>query len=138
MPLTIYDISKKANVSIATVSRVLNGSDSVKESTKKKILDIIEEYEYTPNASARAMSLRSLRTIGILCADSSDVFLAKAVYLLQQGPDVFRRVELHFEFLLLFHGLSLGYYLLFQFVVLRLVLFERFTKFVHAYARRFP
>ena len=84
MPLTIYDISKKANVSIATVSRVLNGSDSVKESTKKKILDIIEEYEYTPNASARAMSLRSLRTIGILCADSSDVFLAKAVYLLQQ------------------------------------------------------
>lgn len=84
MPLTIYDISKKANVSIATVSRVLNGSDNVRESTRKKVMDIIEKYDYTPNASARAMSLRSLKTVGILCADSSDIFLAKAVYYLQQ------------------------------------------------------
>ena len=84
MPLTIYDISKKANVSIATVSRVLNGSENVKESTRKKVMDIIEKYDYTPNASARAMSLRSLKTIGILCADSSDIFLAKAVFYLEQ------------------------------------------------------
>ena len=39
--MTIYDISQKAGVSIATVSRVLNGSDKVKPSTKKKIMDII-------------------------------------------------------------------------------------------------
>ena len=84
MPLTIYDISKKADVSIATVSRVLNGSENVRESTRKKVMDIIEKYDYTPNASARAMSLRSLKTVGILCADSSDIFLAKAVYYLQQ------------------------------------------------------
>lgn len=84
MPLTIYDISKKANVSIATVSRVINGSTNVKESTRKKVMDIINEYDYKPNASARAMSLRSQKTIGILCADSSDIFLAKAVYYLQQ------------------------------------------------------
>lgn len=84
MPLTIYDISKKANVSIATVSRVLNGSENVKESTRKKVMDIIEKYDYTPNASARAMSSRSLKTIGILCADSSDIFLAKAVFYLEQ------------------------------------------------------
>lgn len=84
MPLTIYDISKKANVSIATVSRVLNGSENVRESTRKKVMDIIEQYDYKPNASARAMSLRSLKTIGILCADSSDIFLAKAVYFLQR------------------------------------------------------
>jgi LacI family transcriptional regulator/LacI family asc operon transcriptional repressor len=84
MPLTIYDISKKANVSIATVSRVLNGSDNVRESTRKKVMDIMKEYDYTPNASARAMSLHSMQTVGILCADSSDIFLAKAVYYLQQ------------------------------------------------------
>ena len=84
MPLTIYDISKKANVSIATVSRVLNGSENVRESTRKKVLDIIRQNDYTPNASARAMSLRSQKTIGILCADSSDIYLAKAVYYLQQ------------------------------------------------------
>lgn len=85
MSLTIYDISEKAGVSIATVSRVLNGSSKVKESTRKKIMDIIDEYGYTPNSSARAMGLKSMQTIGILCADSSDIFLAKAVYYLEQN-----------------------------------------------------
>lgn len=85
MSLTIYDISEKAGVSIATVSRVLNNSSKVKESTRKKIMDIIDEYDYTPNSSARAMGLKSMKTIGILCADSSDIFLAKAVYYLEQN-----------------------------------------------------
>ena len=84
MALTIYDISKKAGVSIATVSRVLNGSDSVKAATKEKVLRVIEEYDYKPNAFARGMGLHSLRTIGILCADSSDLYLAKAVYFLER------------------------------------------------------
>ena len=84
MSLTIYDISKEANVSIATVSRVLNGSDNVRESTRNKVMAVINKYDYAPNAFARGMSLKSLRTIGILCADSSDLFLAKAVYYLQQ------------------------------------------------------
>lgn len=82
--MTIYDISKKAGVSIATVSRVLNGSDKVRPSTRKKVMDIIEKYDYTPNAFARGMGLHSLQTIGILCADSSDLFLAKAVFYLEQ------------------------------------------------------
>lgn len=82
--MTIYDISKKAGVSIATVSRVLNGSDKVRPATRKKVMDIIEQYDYTPNAFARGMGLHSLRTIGILCADCSDMFLAKAVYYLEQ------------------------------------------------------
>ncbi len=84
MALTIYDISKKAGVSIATVSRVLNGSSSVSPATRKKVMDIIEEFDYTPNAFARGMGLGSLKTVGILCADSSDLFLAKAVYYLEQ------------------------------------------------------
>lgn len=82
--MTIYDISKKAGVSIATVSRVLNGSDKVRPSTRKKVMDIIEECNYTPNAYARGMGLGSLHTIGILCADSSDLFLAKAIYYIEQ------------------------------------------------------
>lgn len=84
MALTIYDISKKAGVSIATVSRVLNGSENVRSSTRKKVMDVIEKYDYTPNAFARGMGLHSLKTVGILCADSSDLFLAKAVYYLEQ------------------------------------------------------
>lgn len=82
--MTIYDISKKAGVSIATVSRVLNGSDKVRPATRKKVMDIIEQCDYTPNAYARGMGLHSLQTIGILCADSSDIFMAKAIYFIEQ------------------------------------------------------
>ena len=42
--MTIYDISEKAGVSIATVSRVLNDSGKVSEMTRKKVLDVIQQY----------------------------------------------------------------------------------------------
>lgn len=82
--MTIYDISEKAGVSIATVSRVLNGSSSVSEKTKQRVLDIIERYGYTPNAFARGLGLNTMKTIGILCADSSDLYLAKAIYYIER------------------------------------------------------
>ncbi len=82
--MTIYDISEKAGVSIATVSRVLNGGSNVSERTKKRVLDVIEEYGYTPNAFARGLGLNTMKTIGILCADSSDLYLAKAIYYLER------------------------------------------------------
>ncbi len=83
--MTIYDISEKAGVSIATVSRVLNGGNNVSEKTKKKVLAVVEEYEYTPNLFARGLGINSMNTIGILCVDSSDIFLAKAVYYLEEN-----------------------------------------------------
>ena len=82
--MTIYDISEKAGVSIATVSRVLNGSSNVSEKTKKKVLDVITQYGYTPNAFARGLGLNTMKTIGIMCADSSDLYLAKAIYYIEQ------------------------------------------------------
>lgn len=83
--LTIYDISKQAGVSIATVSRVLNGSANVKPKTRKKVLEVMEQCGYTPNAFARGLGLDSMNTIGILCADSSDLYLAKAVYFIEKN-----------------------------------------------------
>ena len=83
--MTIYDISKQAGVSIATVSRVLNGSANVKPQTRKKVMDVIEKCGYTPNAFARGLGLNSMRTVGILCADSSDLFLAKAIYYIERN-----------------------------------------------------
>ena len=82
--MTIYDISEKAGVSIATVSRVLNGSKNVSEKTRKKVLDAIDRYGYTPNAFARGLGLNTMKTIGIMCADCSDLYLAKAVYYIEQ------------------------------------------------------
>lgn len=83
--MNIYDISRRAGVSIATVSRVLNGSGKVSAATRQKILAVIEETGYTPNAFARGLGLNTMHTVGILCADSSDSFLATAIYLLEQG-----------------------------------------------------
>ena len=65
--MTIYDISEKAGVSIATVSRVLNGSSNVREKTKQKVLAVMQECGYTPNAFARGLGLNTMKTIGFMC-----------------------------------------------------------------------
>ena len=82
--MTIYDVSEKAGVSIATVSRVLNGSSNVSAQTRQKVLAVIEACDYTPNAFARGLGLNSMNTIGLLCADSTDLYLANAVYHIEQ------------------------------------------------------
>ncbi len=82
--MNIYDISEKAGVSIATVSRVLNGNSRVSEKTRQKILAVMEETGYQPNAFARGLGLGTMNTVGILCADSSDAVLASAVYYIEQ------------------------------------------------------
>ena len=83
--MNIYDISEKAGVSIATVSRVMNGSKNVSEKTRKKILDIMQETGYTPNAFARGLTFNTMSTIGLLCADCSDHFLATAISYIEKG-----------------------------------------------------
>ena len=82
--MNIYDISEKAGVSIATVSRVLNGNNNVSEKTRKKVLDVMEKYGYTPNVFARGLGLNTMKTIGLLCTDSSNVFQAKAISYIEQ------------------------------------------------------
>ncbi len=70
--MNIYDISERAGVSITTVSRVINGSSKVSRATRDKVLSVIEEIGYTPNAFARGLGLDTMRTIGILCVDPAD------------------------------------------------------------------
>lgn len=82
--MNIYDVSAKAGVSIATVSRVLNGNSNVSEKTKQKVLSVMEELGYTPNVFARGLGLNTMQTIGIMCTDSSDTYLANAVYYLER------------------------------------------------------
>lgn len=82
--MIIYDISKQAGVSIATVSRVINGNTNVSQKTKDKVLAVINECGYTPNAFARGLGLNTMNTVGILCPDSSDPYLAKSIYYLEQ------------------------------------------------------
>ncbi|MGN0319731.1 MAG: LacI family DNA-binding transcriptional regulator [Lachnospira sp.] len=82
--MNIYDVSNKAGVSIATVSRVLNGNSRVSDKTRDKVLNAMKELDYTPNVFARGLGLNTMKTIGIMCIDSSDIYLANAVYYLEQ------------------------------------------------------
>lgn len=63
---TIYDIAKEAGVSIATVSRVLRGENSVTEKTRKKVEGVILRLNYQPSAIARGLTLRHSKTFGIV------------------------------------------------------------------------
>lgn len=83
--LNIYDVSKRAGVSIATVSRVINNSDRVSEKTKQRVLKVMEELGYVPNAFARGLGLNTMKTIGILCPTSADPFFAQGVAYLEKA-----------------------------------------------------
>ena len=83
--MNIYDISRRAGVSIATVSRVLNNSPHVSENTRKKVMTVIEGCGYVPNAFARGLGLNSMQTIGLLCPNASDPYLAQALANLERS-----------------------------------------------------
>lgn len=83
--VNIYDISRHAGVSIATVSRVLNNSPHVSEATRQKVLKVIEGCGYVPNAFARGLGLNTMQTIGLLCPDASDPYLARALACLEHA-----------------------------------------------------
>ena len=62
----IRDVARLAGVSYQTVSRVLNESPSIKDSTKQRVLDVIKDIGYRPNQAARTLVTSKSRTIGIL------------------------------------------------------------------------
>lgn len=83
--MTIYDIAKKANVSIATVSRVINNSGYVGEKNRKKINALIKENNYLPSSFAKNLSTNnSLKIIGIICFNIEDMYYAKSVSILEK------------------------------------------------------
>ena len=77
MTITIYDVAREANVSMATVSRVVNGNPNVKPATRKKVLDVIDRLEYRPNAVARGLASKKTTTVGVIIPDISNIFYAE-------------------------------------------------------------
>lgn len=71
---TIKDVAKLANVSVATVSRVLNGSDKVSQRTMDKVLQAQKDLGFVLNANARALAHKDSETIGIIVSDVSDPY----------------------------------------------------------------
>lgn len=68
---TISEVAKAAGVSVATISRVLNQSERVKPDTREHVLQVIEEMQYAPDASAKALRSRKTNQIGVVLPDIS-------------------------------------------------------------------
>ena len=75
--LTIKDIAKKFNVSISTVSKALNDSYEISESTKEKIQKYAKENNYKPNFNAISLKNRSTKTIGVILPTMLNYFVAQ-------------------------------------------------------------
>lgn len=89
---TIYDVAKRAGVSIATVSAVLNKSTYVSPELTKKVKVAVDELDYTINHLAHSLQTRSTRTIGMLIPDmgNPDPFYGQVV---RGAEDIFRKKE---------------------------------------------
>ncbi|WP_079510089.1 catabolite control protein A [Mesobacillus jeotgali] len=77
MNITIYDVAREANVSMATVSRVVNGNPNVKPATRKKVMEVIDRLGYRPNAVARGLASKKTTTVGVIIPDISSPFFAE-------------------------------------------------------------
>lgn len=75
-PVTIVQIAKECGVSIATVSRVINGTANVSPKTKERVNEVIKKYRYTPNAFARGLINRQSMTIGIIIPDITNPYFS--------------------------------------------------------------
>jgi LacI family transcriptional regulator len=67
--VTLYDVARLADVSTATVSRVVHGQDRVRESTRARVRQAIEELGYVPDGAAQSLSRRRKDVIGLVCVE---------------------------------------------------------------------
>ena len=83
--MNLHDVARRAGVSIATVSRVLNESGSVKPHTRARVLRARDELDYHPNANARAMFLGNNRTIGVIVSNLDNPYFVDVVRAIETG-----------------------------------------------------
>ncbi|MGI6031328.1 MAG: LacI family DNA-binding transcriptional regulator [Eubacteriales bacterium] len=81
--MNIYDVAKRAGVSTATVSRVINDSSKVSPKTQEKVRRVMAELNYTPSQIAVGLATNVTRTVGIMVPDVRDNFHATAAFLLE-------------------------------------------------------
>lgn len=79
MGITITDVARLAGVSVATVSRVLSGSDSVRAETRRRVEGAIEELDYRPSAVARSLRQQATATLGLIVTDVRNPFYPELV-----------------------------------------------------------
>jgi DNA-binding LacI/PurR family transcriptional regulator len=89
MKVTIYDVAKKAGVSTATVSKIINNKGSISEKTRLKVLEVMDQLQYKPNMIASALKGKSTHTIGLLIPDlSNPIFAEYAKYIEERAQEL--------------------------------------------------
>ena len=79
--VTIRDVARLAQVSVATVSRALNGQQNVAPGVRVRVLDAARELKYVPHHAARSLSSRKTRTIGLVLPDLHGEFFSELMAL---------------------------------------------------------
>jgi LacI family transcriptional regulator len=69
---TIREVATRAGVSVATVSRVLNGYPFVSDDARRRVVDAVDEFEYRPDVAARSMRTGTTRAVGLVVNDFSN------------------------------------------------------------------
>lgn len=82
---TIEDVARAANVSVATVSRVVNRQGGVRQATEERIVRAINELNYVRNAIARSMVRKETKTIGVIIPDFTNPFFSEVISGLQKA-----------------------------------------------------
>ncbi|MDD2591681.1 MAG: LacI family DNA-binding transcriptional regulator [Erysipelotrichaceae bacterium] len=77
--VTIYDVAKEANVSLATVSRVINGVEIVRSDTRDRVQQAIEKLGYKPNAIAQGLALKKTTIIGLVIPEASFTYTGQII-----------------------------------------------------------
>lgn len=76
---TIRDVARRAQLSVATVSRALNGFDNVSEDARERVAEAVRELGYVPHAGARSLSLAKTNAIGVVLPDLHGEFFSEIV-----------------------------------------------------------
>ena len=98
--VTIKDVAREASVSVATVSRALNGHENVAEGVRKHVVEIASRLRYQPHAAARSLSSRSTQTIGVVLPDLYGEFFSELI----RGIDVVARAHRKHLLVSSYHG----------------------------------
>src|SRR5918998_1019573 len=77
--VTIKDVAREANVSVATVSRVLNGSGPVSAETQHRIREVAGRLRYVPHGGARSLITSRTNTLGVLLPDLYGEFFSEVI-----------------------------------------------------------
>jgi len=76
---TIKDVARRAKVSVASVSRAMNGSGGISESTRQRILRVARKLHYTPHGAARSLITRRTHTVGVVLPDMHGEFFSELI-----------------------------------------------------------